>query len=231
MKFNKKTRPGAWRLLACLVPVLALGAVPGTASAGTIVGSPHDFSGQGWSGGEICIACHTPHNAVTGVSGAPLWNHALATTTYTVYSSPTLDAGTPGQPGASSKLCLSCHDGTVAIDSFGGNVGTLFMTGSDAVGSGGNLADDHPISITYNSTLATTDPGLFDPAVKTVTIGQGGTRTRTGTVADVMLIGGQLQCASCHDVHNTFTVPGSNGDPLLKVSRAGSTICLTCHNK
>jgi len=198
---------------------------------GTIVESAHDFSPQGWSGGEICVACHTPHNANTSVADAPLWNHALTSAVFTVYSSSTLNAGTPGQPDASSRLCLSCHDGTVAVDSFGGNTGTTFVTGPAAVGAGGSLADDHPISITYNAALATADPGLFNPDSVTVTIGAGGTRTRTGTITEVMLIGSQVQCASCHDVHNTFTVPGTFGNPLLKVSRQASALCLTCHNK
>jgi len=232
MKSEKRRSP-VWSAGRALVMGLAAGffiyVTP--ASAGSILGSAHDFSTQGWSAGEICIACHTPHNANTTVSQAPLWNHTLTTTTFTVYSSPTLDAGTPGQPGASSRLCLSCHDGTVAVDSYGGRVGTNFMTGPEAVGAGGNLSDDHPISITYNSALSVTDPGLYDPSTRTVTIGAGGTRTRTGTVAEVMLIADQVQCASCHDVHNTFTVPPPSGNPLLKVSRQYSELCLTCHNK
>ena len=89
------------------------------ASAGTIVGSAHDFSGQGWSGGQICVPCHTPHKANITVADAPLWNHALTAATFTLYSSPTLNA-TLTQPGGGSKLCFSCHDGTVAINSFGG---------------------------------------------------------------------------------------------------------------
>ncbi|MDH5694641.1 MAG: hypothetical protein OEZ47_16205, partial [Gammaproteobacteria bacterium] len=45
---------------------------------------------------------------------APLWNRALSTETYTPYTSNTMDL-TAGAPGNSSKLCLSCHDGTLAI--------------------------------------------------------------------------------------------------------------------
>lgn len=200
------------------------------AMAGTIVGSPHDFSTTGWAGGQICIACHTPHNANTSVTDAPLWNHAVTTKTYTLYSSPTLNA-TTGQPVGVSKLCLSCHDGTVAVDSFGGGTGSTFMSGGPAVGAGpSDLSNDHPISVTYNTALATLDGALFDPSTKTVTIGSG-TQTKTGTIAATMLYSNQIQCASCHDVHNTFTVGGVNGDPLLRVSKAGSTLCLTCHNK
>jgi hypothetical protein len=200
------------------------------ATAGTIVGSPHDFSTQGWSGGQICVACHTPHNANTTVTAAPLWNHAVTTKTYLLYSSPTLQT-TVAQPDGASKLCLSCHDGTVAIDSFGGATGTNFMTGDHAVGAGPkDLTDDHPISFTFDTALATADGGLFDPATKTVTIGSG-TFTKTGTISAVMLYSGKLQCASCHDVHNNFVAGGGGGDPLLKISKASSALCLSCHNK
>lgn len=211
--------------------LLILGFAGAPAFAGTIVNSAHDFSASGFTGGEICIACHTPHNADTSVTDAPLWNHEITAATFTMYSSSTLDATGDAQPTGSSKLCLSCHDGTVAIDSFGGASGTNFVTGPARVGANGDLDDDHPISITYDAALSTADPGLHDPSVATTTIGAGGTRTRTGTLTDVMLIGGKVECASCHDVHNTFTVPGSVGTPLLKVTRAGSELCLTCHNK
>jgi len=135
-----------------------------------------------------------------------------------------------------SKLCLSCHDGTVALDSYIGGNGTFgVMTGTEAVASTaqGGLANDHPIGFTYNSALATADGALHDPSSRTVTVGAGGSRSQTGTVAALMLFNGQLECASCHDVHNTFTANDGNGDgsPLLRVSKAGSAICLTCHNK
>lgn len=218
------------RSAAVAAVALLFGLAATGATAGTIVGSDHDFSTQGWSGGQICIACHTPHNANVTVTDAPLWNHALTTKTYALYTSPTLNA-TTGQPSGASKLCLSCHDGTVAIDSFGGATGTNLMGGSAAVGRGpADLTDDHPISITYNTALATADGGLYDPATRTITIGSG-TQTRTGTLSAIMLYSGQVQCASCHDVHNTFTVGGTNGDPLLRVSKAGSALCLACHNK
>ena len=205
---------------ACLTGLL-LTATSLSVSAGTISGSAHDFSTSGWSGGEICIACHTPHNANTGVTDAPLWNHDLSTSTYTLYDSPTLNA-TTSQPAGTSKLCLSCHDGTVAYDNTA--TGTK-MNGPSAVGSDG-LSNDHPVSFTYNSALSTADGALHDPSTQSVTIGTG-VDSKTGTINDVMLSGGMLQCASCHDVHNKFT----NGGKLLRVSNAGSALCLTCHNK
>jgi predicted CXXCH cytochrome family protein len=193
--------------------------------AGTITGSAHDFTAKSWSGGRICVACHATHNTNTSVTDAPLWSHALSTATYTLYSSATMNA-TSGQPSGLSKLCLSCHDGTVAVDSFGGKTGTTMITAGNNVGTA--LNNDHPIGFTYNTALASADGSLYDPSAKTVTIGSGG-QTKTGTIGATMLYNGKLECSSCHDVHNTFTA-GSSGN-LLKVSDAGSAICLACHNK
>ena len=213
-------------ILTTLISLFGLFLFGNIAAAGTIAGSAHDFSALGWGGGEICVACHTPHQSDTTVT-APLWNHTNTTTNFTMYTSPTLDAVSTGQPGGTSRLCLSCHDGTVALDSFGGATGTTFMTGRKAVGTAGDLSDDHPISITYDTNLATTDGSLYDPATTVTTIGLAGGKTKTDTIANVMLTAGTVQCSSCHDVHNSFTV----GAPLLKISTAGSQLCLTCHNK
>ncbi|MFZ4399134.1 MAG: cytochrome c3 family protein [Bacteroidales bacterium] len=187
-----------------------------------IAGSSHDFSTQTWNtSGEICIVCHTPHNANTSVLDAPLWNHTLsATASFTMYTSSTMNS-TAGQPDGSSKLCLSCHDGTVALENFGGvTTGTHLLTGTTLLGS--NLSNDHPISITYDAALATADGGLHNP--NTALSGLG------GTIAANMLIGGKMQCSSCHDVHNSAGgVPGVTS--LLRKSNVGSALCLTCHNK
>jgi len=213
---------------------IIMGLTGGAAWAGVIAGTAHDLSGKLYTGGQICVACHTPHGGNTSVTDAPLWNHALSVATYTLYSSSTMNAGALAQPSGVSKLCLSCHDGTVAIDSFGGVTGTSFMTGSKAVGAAaqGSLANDHPTGFTYDAALVTLD-GSLHPTTNAVTIGTGGTRTKTGTIASLLLFNGKLECASCHDVHNTFTVNNGTGvgAPLLRVSKAGSLICLTCHNK
>jgi predicted CXXCH cytochrome family protein len=90
---------------------------------------------------KICIFCHTPHRALMGdgmtnasLLNAPLWNHELTTATYTVksrYTTPVFNAvlngtslsnGTlallstpPTTVDGATRLCLSCHDGTVAV--------------------------------------------------------------------------------------------------------------------
>lgn len=197
-------------------------------TTGHIAGSAHDFSLASWnSTGEICKVCHTPHNAMTGVVDAPLWNHAMTTQTFTVYNqavSATMNA-VVGQPDGSSKLCLSCHDGVTAVNSFGGGTGAATpMTGANVVGV--DLSNDHPVSFTYDAALATADGGLFNPATALSGLG--------GTINHDLLIGGKMQCSSCHDVHNNVAGSGSPAvfpANLLVKSNAASALCLTCHNK
>lgn len=192
-----------------------------------ITGTKHDFGGAAWnSTTEKCIVCHTPHGAKTGVADAPLWNHEItAVATYTLYTNAaTLDA-TLGQPSGASKLCLSCHDGSIALDDFGGTTtGTNMIPVAAQVATGGgndDLSANHPISFTYDATLASNDGGLFDPtslASKTTALG--------GTIQNDLLFSNQVQCASCHDVHN------ANGNTsLLTIDNSTSGLCLTCHNK
>ncbi len=194
------------------------------AEAGSILGSAHDFTNYNWSGGQVCITCHDSHSSMTSIPGAPQWNHALSAQSYALYGSATLKASI-GQPGILSKLCLSCHDGTVAVDSFGGASGSTYISSANNIGA--NLKDDHPIGFVYDSALAVANGSLFDPSSQVVTIGSG-TQTQTGTIASVILFSGQVECSTCHDVHNKYTVPGPG---LLKVAGTGSALCKTCHNK
>ena len=170
-----------------------------------IVGSKHDFSELGWSDGEVCKACHTPHNA-SDQTGAPLWNHTMSAETYTVYTSSTL-YGAPNQPGTQSKLCLSCHDGTVALDSFGGQSGNTHLTGNANMGS--DLSDDHPIGIDWNhNDYNTIDCGNCHWDMP------------------IPFFDRKVECSSCHDAHNA-----SNNDHFLRKTMVGSELCLHCHGK
>src|SRR4030066_189822 len=152
MKTRTPAGSGLRRGLGIVIGTIA-GLLGTTAWAGTITGTAHDLSGQGYAGGQICVVCHTPHGGNTSVTDAPLWNHAVTTATYSLYSSSTLNAGPLAQPSGVSKLGLSCHDGTVAIDSFGGATGGDFMTGPPAVGASaqGSLGNDHPSGFTYDA--------------------------------------------------------------------------------
>lgn len=182
--------------------------------AASIVNSKHNLSSSGpgtvkaVTESEICIFCHTPHSAS---SQAPLWNRYDSGQTYIPYTSSTLQAAT-GQPTGASKLCLSCHDGTVALG--------MVRSSSEAIqfnqplGGGQNigtdLSDDHPISFVYDSSLAFSNAQLKDPS------------TLTGAVR--LDNNSQLQCTSCHDPHN------NQFDYFLKVNAIRGNLCLACHN-
>lgn len=194
-----------------LVLVAAALLISGTGFA-VITGSAHDFQADSWGNGEICAPCHTPHNGDM-LNDAPLWDHDITAATFTPYTGTgTLDATDVGQPSGVSKLCLSCHDGTVGLGAFGGATNTDFITGGALVGT--DLSNDHPVAFTYDGTLVTADGELNDPTVG-------------GIPALLFGIGNdQLECASCHDVHNTANIAG-----LLVMDNAASALCLTCHAK
>jgi predicted CXXCH cytochrome family protein len=86
--------------------------------AGDVLGS-HNLSQGGTSPikGRLdpCFFCHVPHSGVQNPNNT-LWSQTLSTQTYTPYSSTTMH-NTGQQPllGGDSSLCLSCHDGTVAV--------------------------------------------------------------------------------------------------------------------
>jgi predicted CXXCH cytochrome family protein len=203
--------------------LLGLLFAPG-ATAGVIAGSAHDFSLTAWAAGEICIACHASHGAKGSLGTAvPLWNHQECAQAYRLYNSTSMKAAVR-QPAAMSKLCLSCHDGTVAVDSFGGTAGSRFISGANNLGTDLNV--HHPSSLVYDAALAALNRTLFNPSSRTVTIGAGG-QTRTGTVEEVLLYNGRIECSSCHDVHNTFS---ATNVALMKITEQGSALCLACHN-
>ncbi len=206
-------------------------AVVGFAANAAISGSAHDFSANTNYGtaGQICKACHAPHAAANGALGQ-LWNHTpSAVASYTLYTSTTMNAPT-AQPAGTSKLCLSCHDGTIAVDSFGGATGGTGASLTGTLSLGTSLSDDHPIGMNYSDAYTVeggVNGGLW-VATTSANIGSTTTRQKTGDIATNLLNGGAtVECASCHDVHNTYT----DGPKLLKIKISASTLCITCHNK
>jgi predicted CXXCH cytochrome family protein len=103
----------------------------------------------------------------------------------------------------------------VALDSYGGATGSTSIAGTANVGT--DLANDHPVSFVYNAALASNDGELFDPST-TTPLG--------GSITADLLFSTQVECASCHDVHNT-----ANNTSLLTINNAASALCLTCHDK
>ncbi len=219
--------------LAGLLPL-----APRVESANSIVGSRHDLSTATTS--QVCQFCHTPHKANTNVQG-PLWNRFQdPSTSFTLYTSSTMDM-TVGQPGATSKLCLSCHDGVNAtgVDSngFTGSTKhdlvkppgagmpdttsspncerchTSIYYGRPAKWLGTDLSNDHPVGLTYPT--PSDDPEFKTPP--DVQNGWGG--------GNIRLVGGKIECVTCHNVHST------QYPPFLVKSNTGSAICVTCHDK
>ena len=127
-----------------LLSVIFLGFTVSLGTSGSalasVIDSKHNLSASGpgpvkaTSEKKVCVFCHTPHGGNQS-AGAPLWNHALSDATYTPYFSLSMEANPlPGPPGASSKVCLSCHDGTLAVGTVGvlnGNTNvTIAMAGT-----------------------------------------------------------------------------------------------------
>jgi len=194
---------------------LLIGLPAGVGVHGGVSGTAHDFAANGRAGGGGCAVCHVSHSAGEH-AGAPAWMSRRGNMIYTLYTSPTMNA-VPTQPTHyGSKLCLSCHDGVTALDTFGGQAGSPFVSGRARLGI--DLRATHPIGIVYDAALARADGGLFDPDSRRLATG--------GTITRGMLFGtGNLECASCHDVHNRY------GNPkLLRIRNDGSALCRTCHN-
>jgi len=157
--------------------------------------------------------------------------------------------GRNGIAAGISGACMSCHDGTIAMDVVTNVNGLAFGTaptggnvaftagpnkkatysngtgGSANVMSGGlpflgsDLRNDHPVAIVYQTAL-TADPGHYTPI------------TQVGAKIYVNGSGGQLplygtstanatvECASCHDAHNN-SLNGTNGGFLRQANTGG----------
>jgi predicted CXXCH cytochrome family protein len=209
--------------------VLAASSASGQGKPGDVVGSKHDLSVGGGAASRAttesqpCVFCHTPHNSSPAKQ---LWNHAPSAATYSTYGSSSYQSGTtpgtfntfPGtsapQPSGSAKLCLSCHDGTIAVNATLNN-GTIAMAGNTFIPAtaslGTDLSNDHPVSFARN--LSATE--LVDPPSGDSVHLETGTR--------------YVQCVSCHDPHSQRLDP-TVGKFLVKVNQ-GSALCVTCHRR
>jgi len=130
--------------IAKLAVGLTLVSMSSVAMAG-IANTKHNLGSSGtynWTNSttEICVFCHTPHGADSSAA-VPLWNRTLgATSSYTTYSqlgTSTLDSASTSI-GSVSLACLSCHDGTQAMNVVinspgGGTTGDVNLDGSNYI--------------------------------------------------------------------------------------------------
>jgi len=202
-------------MATAVVLAMAVGTVVPAQAAMSILDTKHNLSVLGpgtiksTSMDRVCVFCHTPHRA-----GAIqlLWNRSDSTATYTLYGSTTLPQAV-GQPTGSSRMCLSCHDGTIALGLVASSPVEIPMTqrflDTGAAALNTDLSDDHPISFVYDQTLSATDPEYLDPTLLMDEV----------TLDD----SGELQCTSCHDPHD------DTYGKFLVMDATASALCLACH--
>lgn len=160
---------------------------------GSIKGSSHDFRDESWSGGQVCIPCHTSHG---GTEQGYAWNHAVPADEVFVKRE-------GSNLGFGSLLCLGCHDGQTAMDSFGEDVGNTRLTGRTVVGR--DLRAEHPVGVVYPESS-----------------GRHKFKDAASVKGSLRLFDGRVECSTCHDPHSNV-----NGKYLRVPSR---DLCQTCHD-
>lgn len=207
-----------------LIPVLLVGAICAQAQTppptGDVLGSHNlSASGTGPVKGRLdpCLYCHAPHSGV-GITNSALWSQTLSAQTYTTYSSTTLHNTTQQTPlGGSSSLCLSCHDGTVAVGQtqpYGSQTMAGSMTSADTFGA--NLQGSHPFSLKMPMVDA---PDLVPSLAAS--------HTTADPTNAVKLINNNVECTSCHSPH-VQAIDTVSQNFLVRDSSNGQ-LCLACH--
>lgn len=211
----KRKRLGLGILLACALSFTApAGAQVNALPTGDVLGV-HDMSAGNspmrGSNANACIYCHAPHNAN---STTPLWNQTLSTKQYTLYPGATQNAGAPATVSNASALCLSCHDGSVAVGQTVA-IGSLRMQGVLTDNLGTELQGSHPFSI---------QPQIKDAASLVSTLAS----SHTTKDPAVKLIDNNIECSTCHDVHNQYR--DRRSPEFLVRDNAAGQLCFACHD-
>jgi len=219
------------------------------------------LSGDDPSGGfdnedEVCIFCHTPHG---GSNAGPLWNRTMpAANGFTHYTSANLSPAMAGlatnrNVNPESLLCMSCHDGTIGMNSIINNsnrtgaapfragppemfdpsfgFGSSPVIGEPIAAGGQSLTDDHPISFSYyDASLPANNDKLY-PA-DGIPAGNDPRLKGIRLFGADAALGQRVECSSCHDPHVNYSATGDpNFAPFLVMSNVGSALCLACHIK
>ena len=247
----KQVRPHMKKLNLATCSLAAVMLFSPTVLRAGILGSPHDFSGKSWNiapddRNSVCGPCHQPHHASSTI--IPLWGHTTSQGPWTMYSSlnsPTFKAAQSPTPTGTSLACLSCHDGTVAVNSYAGGIqGGSAVTLTNRARIGTDLTHTHPISFTYGpelvGTLPNQDQFLYNPDTQQVLQPDNSPFIpgNNMSINNFLLNGShRLECNSCHEVHNQVGSPydAINNPHLVKINGTqggkGSLLCRSCHNK
>lgn len=240
-------------LLALVAGALSLSAqTPATGIKGTM----HDLSVSGANGGvtnytQICKFCHSPHGAApAALQVIPLWGHMTTAATYTMYNTTNnpnsmmnpltiVDAA----PSGPSMACLSCHDGTVAVNarmaggysvSYGSMNASATSAGDFSITSGGTGAGAYTLGTLTKHIVGTLSGTNVDlTTVHPIAVTYDNVKQPAlwaAPKAPAEIFQGKVQCASCHDVHNWSPDGGTTG-LFLRDTTVGSKLCLDCHNK
>jgi len=202
-----------------------------------IKSSKHDFMAgtnitSTWTAAswEMCNFCHIAHkfgSAPTGPSYL-LWNHTLSSvSSYGTYTSDSM-VNNPTDLGGQmtvSNLCLSCHDGTVAIASwYETQIDNTYapLSSADVMMSDTTVRDltkQHPINFAYPDSTTATNIGLR-AAVDTKSVDGAGL---------VPLYNNKMQCATCHDPHAGKADLFFRPFPATTEVTATGSFCVYCH--
>lgn len=181
-------------------------------------------------GQQICIFCHTPHNAQ---AQGPLWNRRDTTQVFARYTSsslqiknmPSANYGSGAQPNGSSRLCLSCHDGVTPLGGVFNSTqgGDIQMLGGNSIPQG-DIASfhpstnkmktgHHPVSFVYATSFDyKTQAGTMIPLQTSTVAGFGSFQLPKAAfmegkvkLQDSKRDGrGWMQCTTCHDAHQNM---------------------------
>lgn len=166
-------------------------------------GSKHDFYGPSAPLAQRCSPCHP------GPPDKP--NPGLWSSTFE-HPSRLTTAGPEQRLADSTRLCLSCHDATIASEIVGGGQSVDLH----APWTFGNVRRDHPVGVPYPPLGRT--PGKFRREYHSI--------AKLESEGRIRLPGGRVECVSCHDPHNGYGLPA-----MLVKSDRRSGLCLSCHIK
>lgn len=255
MRLNRKQLVIRIATALGLMVVLA-GLAPVWAQTG-IKGSKHDLSSGVNDNYEVCVFCHTPHGASSEVE-APLWNKPAGVEAYRTYDSATIDGQTL-PVGSVSSACLTCHDGTQAMDTvinapgrgpgdgrIGSGVGTMSTNVISNLGV--DLRNDHPVGIQYggySEGRGQIDPNFVNSATglqSAIMLGRrrwwvdtervpNANRDKTDMILYTRSVNGVDQpFVECATCHDPHRGSGTN-PAFMRLTNRGSNLCLSCHVK